>query len=366
MGLPAPTSSNFQALYPDGKPTPLSIAVDNWQNEASLDVEWAHGIAPKAKIVILVTPTQDWTEFEIAIQYAMDHKLGHVISNSYGLPELLWGKGTAEGFNQVLKTAAAAGLTVNFSSGDGGDYGTGAPNAGGDSCPACSPYATSIGGTSLGIPTGTGNATTQVGWGNNITYMAFSGIINDPPYFNGFIGGSGGGESTFFAKPSWQKAIPGIGRQQPDISGPADSFTGAILVLNGQVGTIGGTSWASPVFSAIWSLALQKAGHALGQAAPLIASLPSGAVTDIVPVGSVTNPAGIIFDSNGATYYSADALAAPLYSTTQFYGAIPLINPDDLTFGTDSSLTVTKGWDNVTGWGVPAGVSFIDAVAKAK
>ena len=326
----------------------------------------SHGIAPKAKIVILVMPTEDWTEFEFGIQYAMDKKLGHVVSNSYGLPELLWGKSTAEGFNQVLETAAAAGLTVNFSSGDSGDYGTGAPNAGGASCPACSPYATSIGGTSLGIPTGSGSATTQVGWGNNITYMAFSGIINDPPFSNGFIGGSGGGESTFFAKPSWQKAIPGKGRQQPDISGPADSFTGALLVLNGQVGAIGGTSWASPVFSAIWSLALEKAGHALGQAAPLIATLPPGAVTDIIPIDSVTNPAGIIFDSNGSTYYSPTALAAPLFSTAQFYGAIPLINPDDLTFGTDSSLTVTKGWDNVTGWGVPAGASFIKAVAALK
>jgi subtilase family serine protease len=365
-GLPAPTSSNFEVLYPDGQPSQLSLETDNWQDESSLDVEWAHGIAPKAKIVILIMPTEDWTEFEFAIQYAMDNKLGNVISNSYGLPEQLWGKSTADGFNQVLETAAAAGLTVNFSSGDGGDEGTGAPNAGGDSCPACSPYATSVGGTSLGIPSPTTpGKTLQVGWGNNITYMAFSGIINDPPVAEGFIGGAGGGESGFFAKPSWQKSLPGTGRQQPDVAGPADSFTGAVLVLDGQVGVIGGTSWASPVFSAIWSLAMQKAGKPLGQAAPLITNIHAS-MYDIVPVSSPTNPAGVIFDSNGATYYSQTALAAPLYSTTQFYGAIPTINPDDLTFGTDSSLTVTAGWDNVTGWGVPWGTTFINAAAAAK
>jgi hypothetical protein len=36
-----------------------------------------------------------------------------------------------------------------------------------------------------------------------------------------------------------------------------------------------------------------------------------------------------------------------------------------VTFGTDSSLTVTPGWDNVTGWGVPNGYTFISDVAAA-
>jgi len=38
----------------------------------------------------------------------------------------------------------------------------------------------------------------------------------------------------------------------------------------------------------------------------------------------------------------------------------------DLSFGTDSSLTITKGWDNVTGWGAPNGATFINDAAAAK
>ena len=34
-----------------------------------------------------------------------------------------------------------------------------------------------------------------------------------------------------------------------------------------------------------------------------------------------------------------------------------------ITFGTDSSLTVTQGWDNVTGFGAPNGLPFIEAAA---
>ena len=48
-GLPAITSSNFKVLYPDGKPTALSLEVDNWQDEASLDVEWVTPLLPRQR-----------------------------------------------------------------------------------------------------------------------------------------------------------------------------------------------------------------------------------------------------------------------------------------------------------------------------
>ncbi|HLH33514.1 MAG TPA: S53 family peptidase [Alloacidobacterium sp.] len=368
-GLPAINSSNFQVLYPDGKPTPLALQVESWQDEASLDVEWAHSIAPKAKIVIEILPTQDWDEFEFAIDYARQHKLGNVISNSYGYPEALFGAATVKGFEQVLKKAAAAGIAVNFSSGDGGDEGTGSPNGGGQSYPATSAYVTAIGGTSIGIPNGT-TAGAEVGWGNNANILSFAlnGVF-DPPLSYGFLGGSGGGESTFITKPSWQKSFTGTGRQEPDISALADPYTGAVFVIDGTANAgIGGTSLACPIFSAIWALADQAAGKSLGQAAPLLAKLPAGAINDVVPVSSPTNVAGVIFDSNGATFYSSDTLLAPLYTTKEYYSAFWNLQGEyvDLSFGTDTSLTVTKGWDNVTGWGVPNGLSFINAAAKAK
>lgn len=369
-GLPAINSSNFQIIYPDGAPTQFTLNyVSNWDDETSLDIEWAHSIAPKAKIILLITPTEDWTEFEYAIQYAEDHKLGHIISNSYGYPEAAWGASTLKGFDQVLKKAAAAGIAVNFSSGDGGDEGTGSPSSGGASYPASSAYVTSIGGTSIGIPNGS-SAGAEVGWGNNGTYLSFSlDSVLDPPINVGFLGGSGGGESTFISKPSWQKSLSGSGRQQPDISAFGDPYTGAIVVSQGYIFSVGGTSLSCPAFSAIWALADQQAGKPLGQAAPLISKLPSTAVTDVVPYNSPTNPAGIIFDSNGATFYSSDTLLAPLGTTTQYYASLWDLGGGeyvDLSFGTDSSLTVTPGWDNVTGWGVPNGWTFITAAAGKK
>lgn len=369
-GLPATNASNFKVLYPDGKPSALSLEVDNWQDEASLDVEWVHSIAPKAKIVIEIMPTEDWTEFEFAIDYARQNKLGNVISNSYGLPEALFGAFTIKGFEQVLKKAAAAGIAVNFSSGDGGDEGTGVPNGGGALYPSTSAFATAIGGTAIGIPNGTASGA-EVGWGNNVTFLSFAqNAVLDPPEALGFNGGAGGGISTFIAKPSWQKSLPGTARSVPDISALADPFTGAVFTEFGQAEAgIGGTSLACPIFSAFWAIADQKAGKSLGQAAPLLTKLPAGSIHDVVPVSSPTNVAGIVFDSGGATFYSSDTLLAPLFTTTKYVSAAWDLGGGefvDLSFATDTSLTVTPGWDNVTGWGVPNGLTFINAAAKAK
>ena len=372
-GLPAFTASNYKVIYPDGMPSALALANESFDVEAQLDVEWSHAIAPKANIVVLITPTTDWPEFEYAIQYAVNHKLGNVISNSYGYPEGLFGAYTVAGFDQVLKTAAAAGVAVNFSSGDSGDVGTGVSNGGGESFPASSEYVTSVGGTSIGVPSGTGFA--EVGWGNNATVLSLaSDSVLDPPVALGFQYGSGGGESVFIAKPSWQKSLAGSGRQQPDIAEVGDPFTGAVIVADGQVGVVGGTSLSCPVFSAIWAMADQKAGASLGQAAPLIVTLSTNAsaIKDIVPLSLSTNPSGTIYDSSGQTFYSAISLVPPLFTTTQFISVLWDGSTDasgeyvDVSFGTDTSLKTATGWDNVTGYGVPKGSHFINAAAALK
>ncbi|HEY6152458.1 MAG TPA: hypothetical protein VIW07_01840, partial [Candidatus Udaeobacter sp.] len=131
---------------------------------------------------------------------------------------------------------------------------------------------------------------------------------------------------------------------------------------------VGGTSLACPMFSGLMAIAAQKAGHPLGQAAPLIYNLPAAAVTDIVPVGSPTNVTGII----DGTPISADQLVAPLSNTSTYYSALFEIPPEwgalsgwmIISFGTDSSLAVTPGWDNVTGVGTPNPVNFVNAIAQ--
>lgn len=90
-------------------------------------------------------------------------------------------------------------------------------------------------------------------------------------------------------------------------------------------------------------------------------------ILDIVPHASPTNVAGSVFDSNGATFYSAPDLISEDLFTTQFVSAIWPAVPSSVdivvSFGTDSSLVVTKGWDDVTGFGVPNGLTFINSAA---
>jgi hypothetical protein len=125
---------------------------------------------------------------------------------------------------------------------------------------------------------------------------------------------------------------------------------------------------ASPVFSAIWAIADQYNGKPIGFAAPAVAKLKAGQITDVLPTSSLvaSDPAGTVYDSSGATFYSAnDLFTGLLYSQTKFPSAIWPFDSEDalvLSFGTDSSLTVTPGWDNVTGFGEPNGLPFIQGV----
>ena len=117
------------------------------------------------------------------------------------------------------------------------------------------------------------------------------------------------------------------------------------------------------MFSGVMAIAAQKAGHGLGQAAPLVYNLPSGAVTDVVAYSSPNNVTGTV---NGSPV-SADSLAQPLQNTTSYYSAL-YNSPFStrwyvLTFGTDTSLTTGPGWDNVTGVGTPDGYNFVSAIA---
>lgn len=365
-GLPPITPENFQVLRAPG-------AVNNphgagWDTETTLDVEWVHAMAPGAKIVLVIGPTNR-ADLDEAINWAVVHHLGDTISNSWSTIEGFGNPVTLNRVNRILQMAAAQGIDVNFASGDFGDevVRVGAPRV---DFPASSPFATGIGGTSLALnPDNT--LAFQTGWGNNLTRIADLMSLGSPPVVPplqlGFQGGAGGGSSILYAKPSFQTGVPGAMRGVPDISMVADPFTGAefIQTVGGQlgVGVVGGTSLATPMFSAVMAIAAQKAGHPLGQAASLVYSLPSGAITDVAPFPSPDNVTGTI---NGGLV-SADDLAAPLGNTTSYFSGL-YNSPFStrwfvITFGTDSSLTVTPGWDNVTGLGTPDGVNFVNALA---
>src|ERR1700679_4145583 len=72
---------------------PVSAPCDAPSAEESLDVEWAHAIAPGANITVLVTPNFEEAsgfaqDIDVALLYTVSHHLGNVISFSYGLPEI--------------------------------------------------------------------------------------------------------------------------------------------------------------------------------------------------------------------------------------------------------------------------------------
>ena len=345
-----------------------------WAIETTLDVEWAHAIAPGARIALVLAT--DRSSLDEAINYAVIHHLGNTISNSWSISEGLGNPAQFGSVNRILRMAAAQGIDVNFASGDFGDdvFIDGFVTV---EFPASSPFATGVGGTSLAL-NNDNSRKFETGWGTTATRIAdispSGGQVPDdgppvvPPLHLGFEGGSGGGTSLTFAKPDFQSGLPGNKRLVPDISMVADPFTGVEVIesFGGElfVGFAGGTSLSTPEFSGIMAIAAQKAGHGLGQAAALVYNLPAGAVLDIVPVGSPNNATGVI-DGNPI---SADDLAQPLGNTTTYYSAL-YDSPYStrwfvLTFGIDTSLTVDVGWDNVTGVGVPNGANFINAIAQ--
>ena len=370
-GLPRITSENFTIVKAGGVVNNPKGAARNWNIETTLDVEWAHALAPGAKIALVLAT--DRSSLAEAVNLAVVRHLGNTISNSWGRPEVLGNPAQLNRIERILQQAAAQGIDVNFASGDFGDEVSRIGVTSAD-YPASSQFATGVGGTSLALNPDHSIAF-QTGWGNNAALVgvpvgaSIAPVV--PPVPFGFQGGAGGGPSRLFAKPAFQSGIAGATRQVPDVSMLADPFTGTeiIITLDNQllVGVVGGTSLATPMFSGVMAIAAQKNGHVgLGQAAPLLYNLSAGAVTDVAPFNSPSNVTGTITVNGNATSVTADELAAPLQNTTSFYSAL-YNDPNDaawfvLTFGTDSSLTVTPGWDSVTGLGTPNGASFVNAI----
>jgi subtilase family serine protease len=368
-GLPPLTSANFRIINSSTPPT--CGAPDP---EINIDVEWAHAIAPGANIDLVVPPSASFADVDTAEYFAIINGLGSVISGSYGSEEYYDAPAELQTESLINEIAAVQGISANFSTGDSGDFTFDFPEfiPASVSAPADSPYATGIGGISLALNKNDTIAW-QTGWGTNINPIRSQAFIFDPPTGGFFDFGSGGGPSAVFAKPAYQTKLKGTQRLLPDISWLADPYTGGVIVISEpfqyppQIYTVyGGTSLACPMFSALWAIANQEAGAPLGQAAQYVYAMPAYAVTDVLPINSATNVRATYKESPTVTdTYTAADLAEPLELTTRFYSALwayPLVQDTTyvITFGTDSGLTTTKGWDNVTGVGTPNGQAFAD------
>ncbi|HSY14487.1 MAG TPA: S53 family peptidase [Jatrophihabitantaceae bacterium] len=379
MGLPPP---NLTVI---GTPTESNFSTDanaGWATETTLDVEWVHAVAPGAKIILVVAPTNSFSDLFTGIITAASQPGVVSISNSWSGFDI-GVAGDSEFYNAadgILQAIGAAGMSVNFST---GDFGNNSSQLGGiytsTGWPASSPFATGVGGVSVALDSHK-HIAWQTSWGSELTEIVDTVALGSPPLDvpnnEGFDAGGTGGLSDTYPKPFWQSGVPGNRRGTPDISWVADPFTGVEIISSvdntGQhfgIEVVGGTSVACPMFSALWGIATQRAHHLLGQAAPRLYRLSpgSGAITDIVNFTSPNNVTGTIQDAGGTNNIRASELAGPLNNQPQFVSA--LYNSPHSTrwfvimFGVDSTLQTGPGWDQATGLGTPNGWNFVQAVA---
>jgi subtilase family serine protease len=261
-------------------------------------VEYAHAGAPDAKIVLVEVAKEDLQHLALAVRYAVQHKLGDVISLSWGEPEQALGRSLVSSYSSIFSQAAKSHITIVASSGDSGASGQ---NNNGDYYrhpvalwPATSPYVTAVGGTKLNLNASGARNGLDTAW--NDTY---STAVND--FFFGNDGpnplATGGGKSAYYGRPGYQNGVRNVtGGQRaiPDISMSA-SCSVAVNVFETFTGGQGGwtascgTSESAPMFAAIVALADQVAGHPLGLVNPALYALAAKHSPGIVAVASGNN-----------------------------------------------------------------------------
>jgi subtilase family serine protease len=334
-----------------------------WALEVALDVETSHAIAPKANILLVTSPTaetlgvQGFPTMMNAEQYVVDHHMANVISQSFASAEDAFGSyQSLENLRHAYKSAAAAGVTVLGSSGDGGSAnGTKQPTAKGGNLipyptvvwPASDPLVTGVGGTYLCTdPNATTDQPRTVTAGPGGKCPAFSGAAEVAWTF------SGGGFSRVFDRPAYQDALPagstaiGSMRGVPDVAFQASAGTGALVYVSlppdGNGGLfcgstpcstgwydIGGTSLSCPQWAGLVAIADQINGGGLG----------------------LINPALYKIGADPSRY-AADFFDVATNNTNQTDGSI-------------AGYPATQGWDPVTGLGTPNAANLLPDLVLA-
>jgi len=256
---------------------------ETWAEVTVQEVEVLHAIAPGAKIIVLESPVAETEgtfglpQFRKLLQYAIDNKLGNIVSlrwnaseatlqDTPGQQELqkwndLFQQGTTKDHVTYFATSSSTGSTNLTVDGQhfvtvGDQHFMNVPTT----CfPADSPWVTSVGGTNL-LLTKAGSTLVETGWG-----------------------ASGGGFSQFSQMPSYQKLLPAAVQQQfnnqrgiPDVSADEDAVTGLANYVKGQWGQAGGNS-GTPIWAGLQAIANQIAGHPLGFINPGLYKLATAA-----------------------------------------------------------------------------------------
>jgi sugar lactone lactonase YvrE len=268
------STANVQTVTVAGGPTSPSSGSSE---EAALDVEWAGALAPAATLRIYAANENDPAENDEILQQVYadlpNQPNLHQLCICVGGNELEIEKDYLVIEAQYMANLASAGVSVLVASGDNGAYND---NVLQTTYPTSDPDVTGVGGTSLTLGTG-GAVTSETAWS-----------------------GSGGGVSAVFSRPSWQvgTGVPaGSTRLVPDVAATADPNLGAMLVFNGSSVVIGGTSWATPIWTAFCALLNQSRSAPLGLLNPkLYPLIGTAAVRDITSGSNGYYSAGVGYD----------------------------------------------------------------------
>lgn len=280
-------------FYPEGK---INAKNTGWAEETTLDVEWAHAIAPGATIDLVLVKSASFSDLYNGLQYAvgLSNSTNVVaISMSFGAAESQTSTSTMSQWNALISYAVnQKHITLVASSGDNGAYdGTSSLTV---NFPASDPYVLSVGGTTLNISNNQ--------WASESTWS-----------------GSGGGSSSYFKEPSYQSSVSLITngyRGVPDVAYVGNPNTGVSVYYSGTWYVFGGTSVGAPQWSALIAIASQYHNGPVGFVQPTIYNLGSG----------------------------------PSYSN-YFH---------DITSGPSNGYYYPEpGWDYVTGWGSPIAGNLI-------
>jgi subtilase family serine protease len=318
FALPAPPS--FRIIQPAGRVPRYRPTADRttWASETTLDVEWAHVLAPGARIVLVETPTSEnegttgFPQIVTAEEYVLRHRLGQVISQSFAATEQTFGSTRAlRRLRAPYLLAARDHVTTLAATGDTGAtaytysmlslYTTRAV-----SWPATDPLVTAVGGTQLDLRADGSRRKPDVAWASG-----------------------GGGRSMIFARPAYQnrvRSVTGAHRGVPDISMDASCNSPVALYAsfpgNGPDpwGSICGTSLATPLMAGLVALADQLAGHSLGLINPRLYAMAAAHDRGIVDIRKGSNT--ITFTQRGKRYTVRGFAARPGYDLASGLGTV--------------------------------------------
>jgi subtilase family serine protease len=335
--LPAPPS--FKVIQPAGKVpayNPDNSDMVGWAGETTLDVEYAHTVAPGANILLVETPVSEtegvhgFPQIVKAEEYVISHHLGDVISQSFSATEQTFpDKASVEALRGAYKLADRDKVTVLAASGD-----SGAADVGLDqttyylhpvtSWPDSDPLVTGVGGTQLHF-NAQGQATAPTVWNdtyNKATNEFAAGNAGPNPL------AGGGGLSVFFSRPWYQNGVANVvgdHRGVPDVSmsGACDGSVDTYSTFGGQPAGWSpacGTSEATPLFAGIVALADQLAGHSLGLINPALYQLSAEHAPGIVDVTSGNNT--VSFSQGGKEHTVRGFAARPGYDLASGVGTV--------------------------------------------